>query len=142
MKKLDNMCKHCNRCGTDCPRDVIGTNYCTDYRPQCQATQSSDQKHCVRCNLTWDMNDPEPPACLSNKELGQAAIAQINCELCGTWERNLVEGACKECRAKHYGTCECGGDLMRGHGFCEKGYGTYKVCIECLNVTEFEKDVD
>jgi len=27
---------------------------------KCQARQQSDQK---RCDLTWDMNDPDPPEC-------------------------------------------------------------------------------
>jgi len=29
----------------------------------CEARQYSDQKVCHRCNLVWDMNDPEPPEC-------------------------------------------------------------------------------
>ena len=29
----------------------------------------SDQKRCERCNLTWDMNDPEPPECLTDQEI-------------------------------------------------------------------------
>ncbi len=113
MIRLDNLCRHCARRNTDCPKDTIGTTYCTDYRPKCQAVESPPfgTTYCVRCNLTWDMNDPDRPACLSNKELGQTVIAEIkikfddvNCELCGTWERNLVEGCCKECREKHYDT--------------------------------------
>lgn len=30
---------------------------------RCKAMQMSDQKVCRACNLVWDMNDPEPPAC-------------------------------------------------------------------------------
>lgn len=105
----NNLCNHCVRDKTDCPRMLFGTTYCTDYKPHCQAVQHNDLKRCVRCDLTWDMNDPDRPVCLSIKELGQAVIAEINlkfndvnCELCGTWERNLIDGACKECRVKHY----------------------------------------
>jgi hypothetical protein len=29
----------------------------------CQARRYSDQMHCGRCGLTWDINDPEPPTC-------------------------------------------------------------------------------
>lgn len=35
-----------------------------DHRqPGCRAVQYSDQMHCPDCDLTWDMNDPEPPPC-------------------------------------------------------------------------------
>lgn len=29
----------------------------------CKARQHSDQMVCDRCNLCWDMNDPDPPEC-------------------------------------------------------------------------------
>lgn len=29
----------------------------------CLARQFVDQMHCEACGLTWDFNDPEPPAC-------------------------------------------------------------------------------
>lgn len=29
----------------------------------CSATQQSDEMYCAPCNLRWDVNDPEPPAC-------------------------------------------------------------------------------
>ena len=29
----------------------------------CEARQQSDQMYCKRCNLLWDMNDDDPPAC-------------------------------------------------------------------------------
>ena len=29
----------------------------------CQARQYSDEMHCARCRLRWDVNDPSPPAC-------------------------------------------------------------------------------
>ena len=32
-------------------------------RERCLALQYSDQMNCARCNLAWDMNDPEPPEC-------------------------------------------------------------------------------
>lgn len=31
----------------------------------CAARQGADQQmHCARCGFTWDIDDPEPPACL------------------------------------------------------------------------------
>ena len=30
----------------------------------CQARQYGDQLMCAACGLNWDVNDPEPPACL------------------------------------------------------------------------------
>jgi hypothetical protein len=32
-------------------------------KTRCAARQYSDQMHCQVCRLTWDMNDPDPPAC-------------------------------------------------------------------------------
>jgi len=31
----------------------------------CQARQYSDQMQCGRCGLAWDINDPDPPVCVS-----------------------------------------------------------------------------
>lgn len=31
----------------------------------CKARQFSDQMCCSKCNLAWDMNDPEPPLCVN-----------------------------------------------------------------------------
>lgn len=38
---------------------------------ECQARQFSDQKHCGRCELVWDTNDPEPPECLTDEEIAK-----------------------------------------------------------------------
>ena len=38
-------------------------------RPECKAYQMSDQKCCDRCGLVWDMNDPEPPTCLTDTQI-------------------------------------------------------------------------
>lgn len=35
----------------------------------CEAIQVSDQMRCERCDLLWDINDPEPPKCKTGKEL-------------------------------------------------------------------------
>ncbi len=35
----------------------------------CQARQYSDQTICTRCDMTWDVNDPEPPNCKTGREL-------------------------------------------------------------------------
>lgn len=34
-------------------------------RKSCYARQYSDQMHCHKCGLVWDMNDPDPPSCRS-----------------------------------------------------------------------------
>lgn len=36
---------------------------------RCKAIQYSDQMRCNTCNLTWDVNDPDPPKCKSREEL-------------------------------------------------------------------------
>lgn len=72
-----NLCRHCSRRDMDCPIGAPWASYCIEYRPQqCQAVQYSDQKVCNRCGFTWDMNDPEPPECLTKRQLGRATIAQ------------------------------------------------------------------
>lgn len=38
----------------------------------CHAYQSNDQMCCGRCGTQWDVNDQEPPACVSS-ETGRAA---------------------------------------------------------------------
>lgn len=42
--------------------------------PKCEAVQESDQTVCHRCKSAWDVNDPEPPACMpieADAELGE-----------------------------------------------------------------------
>lgn len=43
----------------------------------CEARQMSCQKRCERCDLVWDMNDPDPPPCLTAKQIGKAALAEL-----------------------------------------------------------------
>lgn len=38
-------------------------------RHGCEAVQVSDQMRCERCDLVWDMNDYDPPKCLSKNEV-------------------------------------------------------------------------
>lgn len=38
---------------------------------RCEAHQCSDQKRCDRCNFTWDMNDCDPPQCLTDEEVNR-----------------------------------------------------------------------
>ena len=35
----------------------------------CKARTTGDQKLCYRCNLAWDINDPDPPQCRTDDEL-------------------------------------------------------------------------
>lgn len=43
----------------------------------CEARQQSDQKRCERCDLTWDMNDPDRPDCLTAEQIGRAALVEL-----------------------------------------------------------------
>jgi len=36
-------------------------------RPNCEARQYSDQMVCVKCDLSWDVNDLDPPKCGNEK---------------------------------------------------------------------------
>ncbi len=36
---------------------------------KCTARQFSDQKVCNRCGHCWDMNDPDPPKCKTDKQI-------------------------------------------------------------------------
>lgn len=49
------------------------------YQPPevCEAVQQSDQKVCTRCGFVWDMNDPDPPKCLSPYEVGKRHIDKL-----------------------------------------------------------------
>jgi hypothetical protein len=38
-------------------------------RPNCLARREGDQMRCASCHLTWDHNDPEPPACAHSSRL-------------------------------------------------------------------------
>lgn len=49
----------------------------TTLRERCGAVQRSDQMVCAGCNLTWDVNDPVPPAC-------KPPVAVDHGELAGT----------------------------------------------------------
>lgn len=40
----------------------------------CSARQYSDQMHCGRCALQWDVNDPAPPQCMPAAEPADAAF--------------------------------------------------------------------
>ena len=44
---------------------------------ECEAVQVSDQKRCERCNLLWDINDPEPPKCLEF-EIQRNKLKRVN----------------------------------------------------------------
>ena len=47
----------------------------------CQARQYSDQMICEKCGLQWDVNDPEPPECITPETLrrqrGRKALETI-----------------------------------------------------------------
>lgn len=54
-----------------------------DSRRGCVARRHGDQMHCARCGLQYDVNDPEPPRCLTTREFGQAALAEMKEALSG-----------------------------------------------------------
>ena len=35
----------------------------------CRAIQYSDEMHCAKCVLRWDVNDPDPPGCLGDQSM-------------------------------------------------------------------------
>lgn len=41
----------------------VGAQLRTILADPCEARQHSDQMVCDRCNIAWDINDPEPPTC-------------------------------------------------------------------------------
>lgn len=43
----------------------------------CKARQHSDQMICGRCRLTWDVNDLDPPKCLTAKNYANLQIKEI-----------------------------------------------------------------
>lgn len=43
----------------------------------CKARQYSDQLVCRRCGHHWDVNDDDPPKCLTSREIGNKALTQI-----------------------------------------------------------------
>lgn len=47
----------------------------------CQARTSGTERHCHRCGYTWDLNDPEPPTCKTDKQIriekGEAHLARL-----------------------------------------------------------------
>lgn len=44
----------------------------------CNARRYSDCMRCERCNLIWDVNDTDPPQCLTGRELFLRQKAQLN----------------------------------------------------------------
>jgi len=44
----------------------------------CEALYFADQtKACRKCGLYWDANDPDPPECLTDQQIGNNAIREI-----------------------------------------------------------------
>ena len=54
-------------------------------RSGCVALRFGDQMQCARCGLIYDIDDPDPPDCLSRKEVshrrGREALENIKKEL-------------------------------------------------------------
>jgi len=47
--------------------------------PNCAARRYSDQMHCGRCGLQWDVNEDDPPACI---DAGRATLDRMKVEYC------------------------------------------------------------
>lgn len=45
------------------------TSLVDGYKVVCDAKQYSDQMVCTRCDMAWDVNDPEMPPCPKAEEL-------------------------------------------------------------------------
>lgn len=43
----------------------------------CKAKRYNDQMICGRCGLQWDVNDPKPPKCLTDRQLGTQRLIKI-----------------------------------------------------------------
>lgn len=43
----------------------------------CKAKRYNDTVECGRCGLQWDINDPEPPKCLTDREYGLLRVKEI-----------------------------------------------------------------
>lgn len=41
-----------------------------------KAIQYSDEMQCARCGKAWDVNDPDPPPCLTPRERSQKAASK------------------------------------------------------------------
>lgn len=39
--------------------------------------REGDEYYCPDCGKRWDMNDPEPPPCISRQEKGLKQIAKL-----------------------------------------------------------------
>lgn len=40
----------------------------------CKARRHSDQMCCGRCGHSWDVNDPDPPECLTDEQIAARKI--------------------------------------------------------------------
>lgn len=47
----------------------------------CEARNEGGTMCCHRCGFEWDTNDPEPPTCRTEKELGQATINRLKMQV-------------------------------------------------------------
>jgi len=56
------------------------------YNGPCKARQYSDEMHCGRCGLVWDVNDPEPPTCATDQQLKESG------RLPGAYKQKKREG--------------------------------------------------
>lgn len=54
----------------------------------CQAYTVGQDKFCDRCGFVWDINDPEPPVCITDME--------HKCDSCGS-KKLTASGQCKYC---------------------------------------------
>lgn len=43
----------------------------------CHKRRQGDQIVCRRCGHQWDVQDKDPPKCLTSREIGNKALAQI-----------------------------------------------------------------
>jgi len=66
----------------------------------CKAVyQEPGEMQCPRCGLTWDVDDPDRPECLTDDQLGLAKIKEIvrDCDDC---ECDILGSECSWCEVE------------------------------------------
>lgn len=59
----------------------------------CPAYYASDSQYCPRCHMTWDANDPDPPPCKTEQEIGNMMLNRIRRDLGNEPQSGSAESA-------------------------------------------------
>jgi len=66
----------------------------------CKARQYSDQMICGQCGLQWDVNDPEPPECLTIAQVSINKMSRLTNEK-DTTNANPCGYRCGNCKRQN-----------------------------------------